>query len=53
VRELLAGGDAPVEYEDEDEGEDEDVGGGDDLDQIAFGGSLGGSGGFVRSKGSA
>jgi hypothetical protein len=39
VRELLAGGDAPVEYEDEDEGEDEDVGGGDDLDQIAFGGS--------------
>jgi hypothetical protein len=39
VRELLAGGDTPVEYKDEDEGEDEDIGGGDDLDQIAFDGS--------------
>ena len=29
----------PVEYENEDEGKDEDIGGGDNLDQIAFGGS--------------
>ncbi len=35
VRELLAGGDAPEESEDE----DEDAGGGEDLDTLAFGSS--------------
>ena len=34
MRELLTGSDIPVEYEDEDK--DEDIGGGDNLDQIAF-----------------